>query len=112
MSEKDKNEIARYDTTKAEGMFRGVPIKSLRRLSKGDVSGWSDYDVVWMFAVTKKPLFMVRPIFKCANGQDVETIDDPRAPYSTNEIRTKMRYIENYAIVDARAVIAGRIDRS
>jgi len=110
LSELEKQQIAKIDPRGYVAEYRGVRIKALRRLQTGDV--WDGYDAVYLFVVSPRPEFFARPVFPAPNGERVEMIDDPIAPYRENKIRTKMRYSENYAILDARAVVVGRIARS
>jgi len=110
LSERDKEQIAAVDPKGYVANYKGVRIKALRRLGTGDVAANKDY--CYLMIKSPRPEFFARPVFPAPNGERVEMIDDPRAPYADNKITTKMRYSENYAILDARALIIGSVDRS
>lgn len=110
LPDSEKEDIAKIDARGYVAVYRGVRIKALRRLGTGDVV--ADHDYCYLTIQATLPEFFARPIFPAPNGEKIEMIDDPVAFYSSNEIKTKARYSENYAILDARGLVLGDIDRS
>jgi len=110
LPETEKEDIAKIDARGYVAFYRGVRIKALRRLGTGDVV--ANHDYCYLMIKSTLPEFFARPTFPAPNGQRIEMIDDPVAFYASNEIRTKARYSENYAVLDARGLCIGDIDRS
>ena len=97
---------AAYDVT----LPGGVLARALTTLASGDVVASHDY--VYMFLVTPTPKFFVRPVFSAPDGSRLQMIQDESAAYDDNSFRVKVRYRENYKMLDVRGLIIGDITRS
>lgn len=114
-----KDQLAQIAGVANVGVYRGIPIVSLRRLQTSDITASKDY--CYLLLKSTIPNGYILPIRTIAEQSAVtgleeyfpmRVLDNPTSVYERNEIEQKVRWDCGFACLDARTAYTGIVDRS